>query len=183
MEQGDFIKGALIGGCIGSVFAFFIAPKSGQKLREDILRGYHTIHDQTNEYIDEIKEQAQEAIDSFHGVEQGPNAFMIGSVSGAIIGAIAGLLLAPKAGQKLREQLGDDYDEICHKAQNAVKMVKEKGHDIEDKLEDWQDLFATIVDRLSPSSKTKKYADSKLEEIINWAKLGLRFFHQLQARR
>ncbi|MGZ3732361.1 MAG: YtxH domain-containing protein [Parachlamydiaceae bacterium] len=189
MDKIDFAKGALMGGCVGSMLALLLAPKSGQDLREDIVEGYHSLCDQSQEYAGDVKSSTQELMDSLHEWEGGHYPpLLVGGMAGAIIGALAGLLLAPQSGSELRTKLGDEYEEIYEKAQEFVDGMHQKkdalGDKLEDKLEDWKDIFATIVDKLT--SKTSKKTPSKgggLDGIWNWANLGLRLYNQLQARR
>jgi len=134
MEQHDFIKGALVGGAVAGIFALFFAPKSGKALRDDIVEGYNSINEHTHDYADDIKEKANdvklkahEFIDKMRGIEHHDNhAFMIGGISGAVIGALAGLLLAPQSGNKLREKLGDKYEDIYDKAKDTYEQMQKK---------------------------------------------------------
>jgi len=194
MEQSDFVKGALIGGCIGGLLAIFVAPKSGKQLRKDMADNYHMVQDQAYEYFDEAKEQAHMVMDTIKGVDHDDDShsFLIGSASGAIVGALAGLLLAPQSGDELREHLGEAYDDIYNKAQSVAKTVQKKESVLEDKLEEWKDVFYTIIEKLSSSPKSlkkeaaagirsaKKNVNSGLEDILEWADLGMRFYNQFK---
>lgn len=183
MEQIDFMKGVLIGGCIGSVMSLLLAPKSGKDLRHDIVDGCNAINDQSHEYAEEIKEHAQCFVETLQKKEQESHALLIGSIAGAVIGTLAALLLAPQSGPYLRKQLGDKYEEIREKAEDAVNDFQ---HMSEDKLEDWKDTFMTIVDKLAAAKQKKSRSSSSghsFNDIADWASLGLRLYNQLQARR
>lgn len=183
MDQADFVKGALIGGCIGSVMALFLAPKSGKALRNDITEGYNSLNKQSHQYMDNISVQAQELLDSLRDVEhKSPNAFLIGGAAGAIIGALAGLLLAPQSGDKLRESLGEEYENICDKAKDVVNGLGQKEQELEGKLDEWKEVFSTVVDKLA-TPLNKKNKNHHMDKILDWATLGLRFYNQVQARR
>lgn len=188
MEQKNFLKGALLGGVLGGVTALLVAPKSGRELREDIADGYTSFSERSHDFADDIKKQSYCLLERgqkmFNGVEENHNTFLTGGAIGAVIGAVAALLLAPQAGFKLREHLGDSYDEIREKAEEVVRGFNDKKHNLQDKIEDWRDTFSTIVEKLSQSSrKGSKGGYSKIDELVEWANLGLRLYHQLHNRR
>lgn len=184
MDQNEFVKGALIGGCIGSVLAMFLAPKSGSELRQSIVDTYHTMGDQAAEYVDEVKNRAHHLIGRVHNEEpENPHAFLYGTASGAIIGAVAALLLAPQSGEKLRSLLGDQYEEVYDKAQHVMQDAHKKGKAIESSLEDWKDTFTTLIQKLTNLPAKKKTGQSFIDEIVDWASLGLRFYNQMHTRR
>ncbi len=55
-KSGDFIKGLLIGGCIGAVLGILYAPKSGKETREEIGR-------KTEELIEKAKEDYERVLE------------------------------------------------------------------------------------------------------------------------
>ncbi len=208
MDQADFIKGALIGGCLGGVVALFLAPKSGKDLRHDISEGcnqlnkkshkyandfasqahnvLNSLQGKSHKYADDFASQAHDVLNSLQGMEtHGYSPFLAGGAAGAIIGAIAGLLFAPKSGEKLRESFGDEYDHICDKAKSVMDGISRKEHDFEDKLDEWKELFTSIVDKLSSSvSHPKKgHQNNHINKILDWATLGLNLYNKVQARR
>lgn len=184
MDQNDFIKGALLGGVLGSVAALLMAPKAGKDLRDDIVEGYNTINKRSHQFASDVRDQGQSLYDTVNGVENDHthNTFLVGGAIGAVVGVVAALLLAPKSGDKLREQLGDRYDEIREKAESVVNNFNSTRHNIEDKIDDWKDTFVTIVDKLS-SPKKGKHNSTTINDIVDWASLGLRLYNQLQKRR
>lgn len=184
MEQNDFIKGALVGGVLGGVAALLMAPKSGKDLRDDISEGYQMINKRSHDLADGIREQGQCWMDSINGKEEShhPSHFFVGGTIGAVIGAVAALLLAPSSGNKLREHLGDSYEEIRDKAEAVLKGFNNTRHNFEGKIDDWKDTFLTIVDKLSSHKKGDKH-NTAIDEIVNWANLGLRLYSQMQKKR
>lgn len=184
MEQHNFVKGALIGTVVGGIAALLIAPKAGKELCEDLIEGYNCINKRTHEFTDDLKERGQCLLDSINGVEHNhsANTMLIGSTVGAVIAALAALLLAPQAGSKLRKQLGDKYEEIREKAEDVVHDINRKRHNFEDKIDDWKDTFLTIIEKLS-SQKNGKHRSAGMDEIVEWATLGLRLYNQFQKRK
>lgn len=187
MDQNDFLKGALIGGCVAGVVAIFLAPKSGKALRQDIADGYNTLNKESKRYANELSERAHDFVDTLQGVDHEPehhtHAFLAGGAAGAILGALAGLLLAPQSGEKLREYFGDEYDHMREKAKSVVDDVCEKEQEFEEKLEDWKEILSNIVEKLSEEPRKKGSKGNHLNKIFDWATLGLQLYHKVQARR
>lgn len=186
MDQNDFIKGALIGGVLGGIAALLAAPKSGQCLRNDIAEGYNTINKRSREFVDGVKEQGHSLYNAINGIEEDHShtGLMAGGALGAVIGALAALLVAPKAGHKLREQLGDKYEEIRDKAEDALGQLNNARHNVEHKLDDWRETLVTLVDKLTHAKhNSKKGSSSPFDEIVDWANLGIRLYSQFQKRR
>lgn len=175
----DFVKGALIGSALGSAAGLLFAPKSGQKLREDIKDGYHHITEKGEEYAHALKQKGEQVL--HNGTSTDKETLLIGGAVGAVIGATAALLLAPQSGEELREALGEKYEEIRDHAQDFVSDLQAKGksklHEAEDKLGDWKDTLSTIVDKLTSA---KKKGQSRFEDLSEWAHVGLRLIQQLQ---
>jgi gas vesicle protein len=184
MEQHDFIKGALIGGCLGGALALFLAPQMGRKLYDEVTDGYNYLTGQAQDYTDDIKEQANSFLDSWT-CDESCNALMLGSVGGAVIGALAALLLAPESGRQLRKRLGSEYEAICEKAKDVMSDVNKTGENIEQKLEDWKDIFSTIADKLSISKRKSSGRSPRevVDDIWDWANLGLNLYNKVHARR
>jgi gas vesicle protein len=186
MDQNNFLKGALIGGCVAGIVAVLLAPKSGKALRQDITDGYNTLNKESKRYANEISDRAQSFMDTLHGVNHEPennsNAFLAGGAAGAVLGALAGLLLAPQSGQKLREYFGEEYDHMREKAQAVVDDVYEKEQDFEEKLEDWKEILSSIVNKLS-SAPRKGSGSKHLNKLLDWATIGLHLYNKVHARR
>lgn len=188
-QQGtDFLKGALVGGLIAGVAGLLIAPKSGHELREDFAEGYNTVRKKTQDIKDDLisrgrnligHEDVEAELDD-EGFLHANSSVMVGVLAGSVIGALAALLLAPDSGTALRKKLGSHYDEIIEKAEEFVSGAGEKGREAMDQVEDWKETLSTIVSKLA--SKGKKQANSQINEIMDWASLGLKVFQQLQRR-
>jgi len=184
MKNNDLMKGALIGGCIGGICALFLARKSGRELQDDIINGYNSLNHQTHEYVDGIKDYAQHFMDLIHGVEpsHSHNKLLIGGLSGIVLGTLAGLLLAPQSGTKLRARLGDKYDDIIDNAKDVIDGIQEGKQNFEEKLEDWKDTLMTILDKFN--APKKRHLNGKhVNNIVDWATLGIRVYNSLQNRR
>lgn len=186
-DNNDLVTGALIGGILGGVAGLLMAPKSGKELREDICEGYNCLNDKAREYSNKgsrfFNDSSKRASRFFKDYEEehDSTSLLTGGAIGAVIGATAALLLAPNSGKELRDGLGDKYHEIRERAEDFVSDLNDKREQIGDKIEDWQDTFATIIDKFSTGSKGKR--GSKIEEIANWANLGMKLINQLQRRR
>jgi gas vesicle protein len=58
-----FAWGALIGSLVGGVTALLLAPKSGERLRKDIVRKYQSATEKTCEIIDDMCEQTCDLVE------------------------------------------------------------------------------------------------------------------------
>jgi gas vesicle protein len=58
------------------------------------------------------------------------SGLLLGTIIGGAIGAVSALLLAPKTGEKLREELSSKYRVINEKMQQMAAAVGEKSKDI-----------------------------------------------------
>lgn len=184
MKNNDLIKGALIGTVIGGLMGIFLAPKAGSELQEDIIDGYNSLNEQTHQFADGFKEYANSFMDYLRGVEhkKTPNQLMVGGLAGVVLGAIAGLLLAPQAGNKLREKLSDEYDHMRDNAKDVLDDITNGKKNFEHKLDDWKDTFVTILDKFS-GPKSRKQNGEHINNILDWADLGLRLYNTVQHRR
>ncbi len=106
----------------------------------------------------------------------------VGSILGAVLGVTAGLLLAPSSGEDLRKDLGGKYDELRIKAEKFLNELNEKGHSAASNLDDWKDSLVSLVDDLS-GPKIRKQASTKINEIAEWANIGINLWQKLQKRK
>jgi gas vesicle protein len=82
------------------------------------------------------------------------SGLLLGTLIGGAVGAVSALLLAPKTGEKLREDLGNKYRVINEKMQQMASVVGEKSKDFTSTAEQSKDeLTSKIVD------ETHKLAD------------------------
>jgi gas vesicle protein len=63
-KSRGILLGTLIGGAVGVVSAFLLAPKSGEKLRKDIATKYRFINDKMQKMVATVGETTQEAASS-----------------------------------------------------------------------------------------------------------------------
>jgi gas vesicle protein len=63
-KNSGLLLGTLIGGAIGAISAFLLAPKSGAKLREDIASKYRVINDKMQKMAATAGDKTQEAATS-----------------------------------------------------------------------------------------------------------------------
>lgn len=184
MEHKDFITGAIIGGCLGGLAALLMTPKSGDELRNEILNGYNTFTGNSQEKLNEVKQKTQCLIDSIGGGGHDYNVFLLGGLAGTVLGAISGLLLAPQSGNKLREKLGDEYDSMYGKAKGIMSSLQKGKTQFQHELEDWKEILADLVEKISKGTpKNKSSESSYLDNISDWASLGLRLYREVQNRR
>lgn len=181
----DFVKGALIGGAIGSVLALLAAPKSGKELRDDIVDGYHIINDKAHDTASSFRDKRKQLARLLNGEEEevhGYGALVKGGVAGIVFGAIAALLVAPKSGRKMRHDLNSTYNKLRHRAEDFVADIEERGEAALENVESWKDSIAAIVDKATAKGKKHGHG-SRVSDIAEWADLGLRIYHQLQNNR
>lgn len=171
--QADFIKGALIGSLVGSAAGLLFAPLSGRKMREEIVDGAQHVCGGGKGTLETVKDNLEQH-----------ETFFVGGAVGAVVGIIAALLLAPQSGKELREALGDKYEHIRDEAEKFLSKASDKGkqawHEMEDQAGDWKDTLQMIVEKLSSG---RKKGHNPLDEIVDWANVGLRFMKQLQPGR
>lgn len=187
MENNAFLKGALIGGVLGGVTAFLTSTKAGCDLRKELVDGCNSLKSNGYSFSD-LKTKLLSVLDH-DGDEDGDDdddedeeegeghPFLLGGALGAVIAGLAALLLAPQTGEKLRASLGDKYEGIRGKAEDFVSGVNKKGRHIAEEIEDWKDSFSTIVKKLSRAKNKNQW---HINEILDYANMGLRLFHQLK---
>lgn len=181
-QQGDFIKGALIGSLIGGVVGLLVAPKSGKELYNDFVEGYQSLNDKGTEFAENLRQTGHRLLHPYEEEQHDYGALLKGGALGAVIAAIAALLLAPQSGEKLRHVLGETYDDIRSKAEDFVTDVEEKRAHVMDEVSDWKDTLITLVNKFS-NHKGKNGRHSKIDDIAELANFGLRLYQQLQNRR
>jgi gas vesicle protein len=175
-QQGqgtELLKGALLGGILGGAAALLLAPKSGKELCEDIAG-----------MTENLKETGRRLAHPFQNEERyfnGQSPFIMGGAVGAVIGAIAALLLAPQSGDELREALGDKYEDIRERAEEFVTNLDSKRRQAVEQVGDWKDSLKTIVDKLTHAKGRR--SSFKLDELLDWAGIGLNLLQQFQKRR
>lgn len=179
VNSKDFLIGAALGGILGTVVALLTAPKSGRRLRQDIVDTYEDLTDQTSDMAGQVKkksrtwikglknqtsdwtDKARESADDAACYMKGwacsedhvARDLLIGSIAGGVLGALAGLLLAPKAGSELRQDIVDAYEDMSERAQDLAYQAKKQGKgamkNVRSQANDWVDLAKQVVDYLS----------------------------------
>jgi gas vesicle protein len=85
--------------------------------------------------------------------EQSGSSFMLGMLTGAFMGAGLALLFAPRSGQEMRQQLGEQYrglaDKVGEQAQNWRGTAAEWREQGRERL---QQLSGQLSDRASSAS-------------------------------
>src|SRR3712207_4629041 len=86
--------------------------------------------------------------------EQSGTSFMLGMLTGAFVGAGIALLFAPRTGEEIRQQLGEQYrglaERVGEQAQNwrgTANQLREQGR------ERLQQFGGQLSDRTSPASE------------------------------
>lgn len=74
-----------------------------------------------------------------------------------------------------------DYELIYDKAKGVINSIQRGKDNFQHELEDWKDIFSNIIDKVSKTSKKK--GGSYLNDVADWASLGLRIFREVQNRR
>jgi gas vesicle protein len=212
MHTKEFIIGAAVGSLLGSVAAILIAPKEGKKLRQDICetcsdltertqdlarRGKsiaQSIGSQSNQWAGKAKEAVEGAKKSVRGwmgqeeeevEENSARDFLIGGIAGGIVGAAIGLLLAPKAGEELRHDIIEKYDDVSDTTQAFAKRTQSKANK-------WIDLARQVVDDLTEEAhdKGEDLVDrakglinhKRIHDVMDWASLGVRVWQKMKKR-
>ena len=85
--------------------------------------------------------------------DQSGASFMLGMLTGAFVGAGIALLFAPRSGEEIRQQLGEQYrglaERVGEQAQNwrgTASQLREQGR------ERLQQVTGQLSDRTSPAS-------------------------------
>lgn len=217
----EFVVGAAVGSLLGSVAALLVAPKTGQKLRDDLCDAYCSIADttqdlaskgksfakdvscQTCDWADKAKSAvngAKKTIKGWVSEEEEDTTtrdLLIGGLIGGALGAAFGLLLAPKTGDKLRQDLMETYEDISERTQDFAEDVTKKGKSFaksaRSKTNKWIDLAQNIIEDLSEGAHEKGedwieqakglMNNKRMNDVLNWAQVGYRVWNGLQSKK
>ena len=94
--------------------------------------------------------------------EQSGASFVLGMMTGAFIGAGIALLFAPKSGQEMRQQLGEQYRGLAERAGTTAQSLREGAQSIRENAQHLRDqgrervqrAASQLSDRLSPTTET-----------------------------
>lgn len=62
-EKKSFLMGVIVGGLIGGVTALLLAPKSGDKMRKDLVKRYNEVSKKTQKMVNGMADQAMHLVD------------------------------------------------------------------------------------------------------------------------
>jgi len=119
----------------------------------------------------------------------------VGVLAGGIVGAVAGLLVAPKAGEDLRDDFIETYEDLTQTTQDYADSFQKRGRKMakttKKQVNKWLDLASTVINEFVDHAEdvndqvtdtVKDYADTgkeKIEKALEWAALGLRVWKGL----
>lgn len=183
LHKKEFVVGAAVGSLLGSVAALLIAPKTGDKLRNDICDAYCNMADktqdlasrgrslakdigcQTCDWASKAKSVVEDATKTVKGwvseeeEEDTTRDLLIGGLIGGVLGAAVGLLLAPKPGEELRHDLAETYEDLSDKAQDFTNNVTKRGKSFaktaQSKANKWLSLAQSVVENLAEDAQGK----------------------------
>lgn len=85
--------------------------------------------------------------------EQSGASFVLGMLTGAFVGAGVALLLAPKTGQEMRQQLGEQYRGLADRVGEQTQGLRETANTLREQgRERVQQLTGQLSDRMSSAS-------------------------------
>jgi gas vesicle protein len=131
-----------------------------------------------------------------------PKEFLAGAIIGGVVGAAAALLMAPKSGEELREDIADKVQEISENTHDFADDIHEKGKRFANNassgassiVDQASDVIETITDEIQNWKDRRKggkirvketiaSASEHLDDILDWASLGIRLWQSAKRRR
>jgi gas vesicle protein len=86
--------------------------------------------------------------------EQSGASFVLGMMTGAFIGAGVALLFAPKSGQEMRQQLGEQYRGLATRVGETTESLRESAQTLREQgRERVQRLTSQLSDRVSSATE------------------------------
>jgi gas vesicle protein len=86
--------------------------------------------------------------------EQSGASFVLGMMTGAFIGAGVALLFAPKSGQEMRQQLGEQYRGLATRVGETTDTLRESAQTLKEQgRERVQRLTNQLSDRMSSTTE------------------------------
>jgi gas vesicle protein len=189
----EFVTGAVIGGILGGAAGLLFAPKAGCDLRHDIADATRKGQCLAKNVTSQTKDFAGKARGIFSNFSQGFSSatadeahptrnFIIGSVTGGLLGAATALALAPKSGQKLRQDISDTYEDVSEKTREFAGELSKKGRAFAKNVNvhstELSELLKEVADRVPINDNMK----DKLDDVIEWASLGMRLWQNIKKR-
>lgn len=221
MSANEFLVGAAVGSLLGGVTALLMAPKAGKKLRQDLCDAYCDVSERTSDAAGQVSKKGKALaksmscqshnladkakcilgdVKNFMGFESEEEEetedhardLLIGGAVGGVLGALTGLLLAPKPGNKLREDLADTYDDVAERTHEMADQMSRKGKTFvktaKSRANNWINLAKEIVDGLTDEveergSEFTERAKSRFNDAAEWASLGVRVWQELSKKK
>lgn len=78
--------------------------------------------------------------------DQSGSSFMMGVLTGAVIGAGVALLFAPKAGNEMRQQLGEQYRGLANRVNETSQTLRDTTAKGRERVQQWS---SQLSDRVS----------------------------------
>jgi gas vesicle protein len=86
--------------------------------------------------------------------EQSGASFVLGMLTGAFIGAGVALLFAPKTGNEMRQQLGEQYRGLANRMSETTQTLREQTASLREQGRDrLQQLTGQLSDRISSGTE------------------------------
>ena len=147
----DLLIGAVVGGVIGALAAFLIAPKSGRQLIDELAKNDGFFHKFTNQEAESYAQKIK--------TEGGKNPLLLGGIAGALLGAVSGFLLAPKPSRELFSSLADQFQDVTDKTLSLVSNINQKSQEI---------ALGISTQTAEWAEKTLETTDHILRELLLW---------------
>jgi|RhiMetdeSRZDD1v2_1073273.scaffolds.fasta_scaffold1038416_1 gas vesicle protein len=96
--------------------------------------------------------------------EQSGASFVLGMMTGAFIGAGIALLFAPKSGQEMRQQLGEQYRGLADRVGETTQSLRDSAQTLKEQgRERVQQLTSQLSDRVSGRERPTSYETPSAE--------------------
>lgn len=179
------------GGVVGATTALLLAPKSGKKLRGDLYDAYEDMSDRGREFINDAVDRGQCAAKSAGEyadnmktaardfIRKAPEAsspnvnLIIGAVAGGCLGAAAIYLLSSKENEV-------DFAQKIRAAGSKISSTN------------WLDTARNVLDTIQQKVNGQHngsemeegvHGHNKMQEVLEFASLGLRLWENIKKRR
>jgi len=99
--------------------------------------------------------------------EPSGGSFMLGILTGAFVGAGVALLFAPKSGEEVRQQLGEQYRGLADRVGEQTKGLRETATQLREQgKERAQQLASQLSDRTSPGTASDPTAEDRFPSSV-----------------
>jgi gas vesicle protein len=128
-KSSGLLLGTLIGGAIGAVSAFLLAPKSGAKLREDIVTKYRAINDKMQQMTSAVGEKTHEMASS------------VGQKTQSLAGNVSDH--TSKLADRVSEVKGNIVDKTSEVKDNVVNAWQDSKEEVKREAESQRQPFSS----------------------------------------